>query len=79
MMKSATRAKRVHTLMPFTAWVDPAVGESIKERMRRISERNRRWTISRIAEEAILEYLPKLEERIGPMYDLPPRAKSGRA
>lgn len=60
-------------LKQVTAWVDP--DSNIKERCRRIRERNHRMTMSRITEEALLMYLPILEQGLGPAHEVPTQHK----
>lgn len=72
--RSSGRAKRVHDLEQVTAWVNPRLG--LKERLKRIKEIDQRQSESRIAEDALLMYLPILEQRILPSYGGPARAKT---
>lgn len=47
-------------LVPITGWTHPKL--NLKERMRALKDFDHRMTESRIVEEAVLEYLPKLEK-----------------
>lgn len=71
--RSSERVKRVHDLDQVTAWVNPRLG--IKERLKRIKEIDQRQSESRVAEDALLMYLPILEQRILPSYGVPAREK----
>lgn len=41
------------------------VQPGLKERAERIKGRDRRMTVSRLIEEALADYLPKVEQRVG--------------
>lgn len=57
------------TLVPITGWVNPSL--QLKERMKKLKTINHRMTESRIVEEAVLEYLPRLELQMNPTQDEP--------
>ena len=63
-------SRRKQRLDQVTAWVDPHL--QVKQRMDRIRAIDHRQTYSRIAEDAILQYLPQLERRFLPYEDAPP-------
>lgn len=49
-------------LVPITGWTNRRL--QLKERMKAIKELDHRMTESRIVEEAVLEYLPRLEYKL---------------
>jgi hypothetical protein len=58
-------------LVPITGWTNRRL--QLKERMKRIKELDHRMTESRIVEEAVMEYLPRLEGKflVPPIQDAP--------
>jgi hypothetical protein len=52
----------------------------LKERMKRIKELDHRMTESRIVEEAVMEYLPRLEGKFlaPPIQETPPTTRKPR-
>ena len=70
MMAAHTQTtKRKRTLQQVTSYLSPRLG--IKDRMRAIREADHRQTESRIIEDALLYYMPILEQRVQPMQDAP--------
>ena len=53
---------RKRTLEQVTAWLNPRL--HIKDRLKRIRQLDQRQSESRIAEDALLYYLPMLEQRL---------------
>lgn len=61
-------------LKAITGWTDPDL--KLKERMRRLKELDHRLTESRIVEEAVLDYLPKLEWQLRNRFGNSPNQKT---
>ena len=70
---SRVATRRKQRLDQVTAWVNPQLG--IKARMDRVREIDHRQTYSRIAEDAIMHWLPQLERQLLPYEAAPPRRK----
>lgn len=59
-------------LKPITTWVEP--DSHMKRRLHRIRETNKRFTASRVLEEALEAYLPIVEQQLGittPAHEVP--------
>lgn len=59
--------RRKRTLQQLTSYVNPRLG--LKDRLRAIRSVDQRQTESRIIEDALLYYVPILEQRLQPMQD----------
>jgi hypothetical protein len=58
-----------------TAWVSPRLG--LKERLAAIKAVDHRQSESRITEDALLQYVPQLEYKLGLLYQNDPSRRSG--
>ena len=63
----------------YSAEVFGYVPKDLKRRMMQIRQRDRMWSESRMIKEALIAFVPKIEESIRPSHDTPRRRRSDAA